>query len=123
MPLAPRPSRPLPALGLTARVFLGTAAIVVRPRRTGRRVAPSEDVVRAHAELPSVCEHVHLPLQAGSTRILKRMRRTYARGRYMDRVALLRTATEAFSAFPCSCAYASVISFARSAGSSAARMA
>ena len=49
-----------------------------------------EDVVRAHAELASVCEHVHLPLQAGSSRILKRMRRTYDRGRFMDRVALLR---------------------------------
>ena len=49
-----------------------------------------EDVVRAHADLPSVCEHVHLPLQAGSSRILKTMRRTYDRGRFMDRVALLR---------------------------------
>src|SRR5690349_17504735 len=49
-----------------------------------------EDVVRAHAELASVCEHVHLPLQAGSSRILKRMRRTYDRRRFMDRVALLR---------------------------------
>jgi tRNA-2-methylthio-N6-dimethylallyladenosine synthase len=49
-----------------------------------------EDVVRAHAELASVCEHVHLPLQAGSSRILKAMRRTYTRERFMDRVALLR---------------------------------
>jgi tRNA-2-methylthio-N6-dimethylallyladenosine synthase len=49
-----------------------------------------EDVVRAHAELPSVCEHIHLPLQAGSSRILKAMRRTYDRGRYMDRVAMIR---------------------------------
>jgi tRNA-2-methylthio-N6-dimethylallyladenosine synthase len=49
-----------------------------------------EDVVRAHAELPTVCEHVHLPLQSGSTRILKAMRRTYSRERYMDRVALIR---------------------------------
>jgi tRNA-2-methylthio-N6-dimethylallyladenosine synthase len=49
-----------------------------------------EDVVRAHVDLPSVCEHVHLPLQAGSSRVLKRMRRTYDRGRFMDRVALLR---------------------------------
>jgi tRNA-2-methylthio-N6-dimethylallyladenosine synthase len=49
-----------------------------------------EDVVRAHAELASVCEHVHLPLQSGSSRILKAMRRTYDRGRYLDRVALIR---------------------------------
>ncbi|MEA2253003.1 MAG: tRNA-2-methylthio-N6-dimethylallyladenosine synthase [Solirubrobacteraceae bacterium] len=49
-----------------------------------------EDVVRAHAELPSLCEHVHLPLQSGSTPILKAMRRTYDRARYMDRVALIR---------------------------------
>jgi tRNA-2-methylthio-N6-dimethylallyladenosine synthase len=49
-----------------------------------------EDVVRAHAELRSVCEHIHLPLQSGSSPILKAMRRTYDRGRYMDRVALIR---------------------------------
>jgi len=49
-----------------------------------------EDVVRAHAELPSVCEHIHLPLQSGSSRVLKEMRRTYNRERYMDRVALIR---------------------------------
>jgi tRNA-2-methylthio-N6-dimethylallyladenosine synthase len=49
-----------------------------------------EDVIRAHAELESVCEHIHLPLQSGSSRILKAMRRTYDRRRYMDRVALIR---------------------------------
>jgi len=49
-----------------------------------------EDVVRAHAELPALCEHVHLPLQSGSSRVLKAMRRTYTRERYLDRVALLR---------------------------------
>ena len=46
-----------------------------------------EDVIRAHAELASVCEHIHLPLQSGSSRILKAMRRTYDRARYLDRVA------------------------------------
>jgi tRNA-2-methylthio-N6-dimethylallyladenosine synthase len=49
-----------------------------------------EDVIRAHAELPSLCEHIHLPLQSGSSRVLKAMRRTYDRGRYLDRVALIR---------------------------------
>jgi tRNA-2-methylthio-N6-dimethylallyladenosine synthase len=49
-----------------------------------------EDVIRAHAELPALCEHVHLPLQSGSSRVLKAMRRTYTRERYLDRVALLR---------------------------------
>jgi tRNA-2-methylthio-N6-dimethylallyladenosine synthase len=49
-----------------------------------------EDVIRAHAELASVCEHIHLPLQSGSSTILKRMRRTYDRRRYMDRVSLIR---------------------------------
>jgi tRNA-2-methylthio-N6-dimethylallyladenosine synthase len=49
-----------------------------------------EDVIRAHAELPAVCEHIHLPLQSGSSPILKRMRRTYDRQRYMDRVSLIR---------------------------------
>jgi tRNA-2-methylthio-N6-dimethylallyladenosine synthase len=49
-----------------------------------------EDVIRAHAELQSLCEHIHLPLQSGSSRILKAMRRTYDRERYLDRVALIR---------------------------------
>jgi tRNA-2-methylthio-N6-dimethylallyladenosine synthase len=49
-----------------------------------------EDVIRAHAELASVCEHIHLPLQSGSSRILKAMRRTYDRQRYLERVALIR---------------------------------
>jgi tRNA-2-methylthio-N6-dimethylallyladenosine synthase len=49
-----------------------------------------EDVILAHAELPSVCRHIHLPLQSGSSRILKAMRRTYDRERYLDRVAMIR---------------------------------
>jgi tRNA-2-methylthio-N6-dimethylallyladenosine synthase len=49
-----------------------------------------EDVIRAHADLASLCPHIHLPLQSGSSRILKAMRRTYDRSRYMDRVSLIR---------------------------------
>ena len=49
-----------------------------------------EDVVLAHAELAALCEHIHLPLQSGSSPVLKAMRRTYDRARYMDRVALIR---------------------------------
>jgi tRNA-2-methylthio-N6-dimethylallyladenosine synthase len=49
-----------------------------------------EDVIRCHAELESLCPHIHLPLQAGSSRILKAMRRTYDRERFLDRVALIR---------------------------------
>jgi tRNA-2-methylthio-N6-dimethylallyladenosine synthase len=50
----------------------------------------NEDVVRCHAELDSLCPHVHLPLQAGSSKVLKAMRRTYDRERFMSRVELIR---------------------------------
>src|SRR5439155_2328931 len=45
-----------------------------------------EDLIRAHAELAALCEHIHLPLQSGSSPILKAMRRTYDRDRYLARV-------------------------------------
>ncbi len=50
-----------------------------------------EPVIAALAECGSVCEHVHLPLQSGSSRILKRMRRTYDRERYLRLVDTLRS--------------------------------
>jgi tRNA-2-methylthio-N6-dimethylallyladenosine synthase len=52
----------------------------------------SDRVVRAMAEVPSVCEHVHLPMQSGSTRTLKRMLRRYSREGYLDCVRRLREA-------------------------------
>ena len=49
-------------------------------------------VIAAIVECAAVCEHIHLPLQSGSTRILKAMRRTYSRERYLRLVAELREA-------------------------------
>jgi tRNA-2-methylthio-N6-dimethylallyladenosine synthase len=49
-------------------------------------------VISAMAECDSVCEHAHLPLQSGSTRVLKAMRRTYSRERYLRLVDELRAA-------------------------------
>jgi tRNA-2-methylthio-N6-dimethylallyladenosine synthase len=49
-------------------------------------------VIAAMAECGAVCEHAHLPLQSGSTRILKAMRRTYSRERYLRLVGELRAA-------------------------------
>src|SRR5881396_3262365 len=51
-----------------------------------------EPVIAAIVECDAVCEHVHLPLQSGSSRILKAMRRTYTRERYLDLVERMRTA-------------------------------
>jgi tRNA-2-methylthio-N6-dimethylallyladenosine synthase len=48
------------------------------------------DVIAAMAECPAVCEHAHLPLQSGSTRVLKRMRRTYSWERYVKLVDDMR---------------------------------
>src|SRR4029077_6892780 len=49
-------------------------------------------VIEAMAECATVCEHAHLPLQSGSTRVLKAMRRTYSRERYLKLVGELRDA-------------------------------
>ena len=51
-----------------------------------------EPVIAAMAECASVCEHVHLPAQSGSSRVLKAMRRTYDRSRYLRLVERLREA-------------------------------
>src|SRR5947207_3711373 len=49
-------------------------------------------LIEAMAECEAVCEHVHLPLQSGSSRILKAMRRTYTRERYLALVDRMRAA-------------------------------
>lgn len=49
----------------------------------------TEELAEAMAELPSVCEHIHLPVQSGSTKILKEMARDYTREDYLEKIALL----------------------------------
>jgi tRNA-2-methylthio-N6-dimethylallyladenosine synthase len=51
-----------------------------------------DPVIAAMAECDAVCEHIHLPLQSGSTRILRAMRRTYSAERYLALVDKLRAA-------------------------------
>ena len=57
----------------------------------------SDRVIAAMAETPAVCEHVHLPMQSGSSRTLKRMLRRYTREGYLDCVARLRAAIPTLS--------------------------
>jgi tRNA-2-methylthio-N6-dimethylallyladenosine synthase len=52
----------------------------------------TERVLDAMAQTPAVCEHVHLPAQSGSSRVLKRMLRRYDRARFLEVVAALRRA-------------------------------
>src|SRR5579884_3521623 len=52
----------------------------------------TDRVLAAMADTPTVCEHVHLPAQSGSSRVLKRMLRRYDRARYLDVVRALRAA-------------------------------
>jgi tRNA-2-methylthio-N6-dimethylallyladenosine synthase len=52
----------------------------------------SERVIAALGEVPTVCEHVHLPMQSGSSRMLKRMLRRYTREEYLACVERLRAA-------------------------------
>ncbi|PYP21612.1 MAG: tRNA (N6-isopentenyl adenosine(37)-C2)-methylthiotransferase MiaB [Gemmatimonadetes bacterium] len=52
----------------------------------------SERVLAAMAETRAVCEHVHLPVQSGSNRVLRRMLRRYTRERYLEVAAALRHA-------------------------------
>jgi len=50
----------------------------------------SDDLMEAFAKLDKLCPHIHLPVQSGSDRILKRMNRNYTRRHYLERIARLR---------------------------------
>ncbi len=50
------------------------------------------DIVAAIESQPKLCNHVHLPVQSGSTKVLREMARTYTRGEYLEKIAMLREA-------------------------------
>ena len=50
----------------------------------------TRDIVEAIDAVPSLCDHVHLPVQSGSTRVLGRMAREYTREQYLERIAWIR---------------------------------
>jgi tRNA-2-methylthio-N6-dimethylallyladenosine synthase len=61
------------------------------PRDFGR------DIVEAIDGVPELCDHVHLPVQSGSTRILREMLRTYTREEYLEKIAMIREARRPIS--------------------------
>ena len=52
----------------------------------------TQEMVRAVRDLPTVCEHIHLPVQSGSDTVLERMNRGYTREQYMDLASRIREA-------------------------------
>ncbi|MDE3135464.1 MAG: tRNA (N6-isopentenyl adenosine(37)-C2)-methylthiotransferase MiaB [Acidobacteriota bacterium] len=55
------------------------------------------DIVRAIDDCPVLCEHIHLPVQSGSTRVLERMRRNYTREEYLETIAMIRSSRRPIS--------------------------
>jgi tRNA-2-methylthio-N6-dimethylallyladenosine synthase len=61
------------------------------PRDFGR------DIVEAIDAVPALCDHVHLPVQSGSTRVLQAMQRLYSRAQYLERIAWIKAAKREIS--------------------------
>jgi len=61
------------------------------PRDFGR------DIVQAIDSLSTLCNHVHLPVQSGSTRVLDAMQRLYTRDQYMERITWMKAARREIS--------------------------
>ena len=55
------------------------------------------DIVEAIDAQPALCDHVHLPVQSGSTRVLRAMQRTYSREEYLEKIAMIRGARRPIS--------------------------
>jgi len=56
-----------------------------------------KDIVDAIEAYPAICDHVHLPVQSGSTAVLRAMARTYSREEYLQKIALMKAAKRAIS--------------------------
>ncbi len=52
----------------------------------------TSDIVEAIESQPKICDHVHLPVQSGSTKVLRAMQRTYSRDEYLEKIAMMRGA-------------------------------
>jgi len=61
------------------------------PRDFGR------DIVEAIDAVPALCDHVHLPVQSGSTRVLEAMQRLYTREQYLERIGWIKAAKREIS--------------------------
>jgi tRNA-2-methylthio-N6-dimethylallyladenosine synthase len=57
----------------------------------------TQDIVEAIDRQPKLCNHVHLPVQSGSTRVLRAMQRTYSREEYLEKIAMIRGAKRVVS--------------------------
>ena len=57
----------------------------------------TRDIVEAIDAVPTLCDHVHLPVQSGSSRVLKLMAREYTADWYLDRISWIKNATRAIS--------------------------
>src|SRR5579885_2511667 len=57
----------------------------------------TRDIVDAIEAEPKICEHVHLPVQSGSTQVLRAMQRTYTREEYLEKIAMIRSAKRPIS--------------------------
>ena len=91
-------------------ILLQTVAMAVPGMRirftTSHPKDMSDETLRVIAEMPNVCKHIHLPVQSGSSRILKLMNRKYTREWYLERVEAIRRiipdcglSTDIFSGF------------------------
>jgi tRNA-2-methylthio-N6-dimethylallyladenosine synthase len=92
----------VPGTGPRRELLPGYASFAELLRMVGRSGIPrvrfvtshpvnfDDHIIEAIADTPSICRYIHLPVQSGSDRVLKRMAREYTRAYYMDRIRRIR---------------------------------